>query len=306
LDLHRLLLLREIKLRGSMSAAARTLAYTHSAISQQMSILEKETGVVLLERVGRGVRLTHAAERLVRHTEAVLSILEHAESDLASSHGEIKGSIIVAAFSTVSRVAIPAALMKLSQLYPELRVDFVQHEPEESLALVASRRLDLVIADEFPGTPLSVSANLHAELIAEEPVGAYLPAGVAADRAAELGLLDWVLEPAGTGSYSWAQRLCREVGFEPRIRYQSPDLLFHLRMVEAGLAAAFLPALAIAESSTELHRSDIFPSDLRRGIYAVTREGSRNRPTVLACQAVIAQELTALQDPKSSARVEDL
>ncbi|MEV5082929.1 LysR family transcriptional regulator, partial [Streptomyces sp. NPDC056159] len=56
LDLHRLMLLREIKFRGSMSAAARNLSYSHSAVSQQMSLLEKEVGVVLLERVGRGPR----------------------------------------------------------------------------------------------------------------------------------------------------------------------------------------------------------------------------------------------------------
>ena len=83
LDLHRLRLLRELKHRGTLAAVAEALAYTPSAISQQLSVLETEAGVPLLERTGRRVRLTPAAERLVEHTEAILERLEQARADLA-------------------------------------------------------------------------------------------------------------------------------------------------------------------------------------------------------------------------------
>ena len=82
LDLHRLRLLRELKHRGTLAAVAEALAYTPSAISQQLSVLETEAGVPLLERAGRRVRLTPAAERLVEHTEAILERLEQAQADL--------------------------------------------------------------------------------------------------------------------------------------------------------------------------------------------------------------------------------
>jgi DNA-binding transcriptional LysR family regulator len=294
LDLHRLILLREIKIRGSMSAAAHNLSYSHSAISQQMSLLEKETGVTLLERIGRGVRLTDAAEQLVQHTESVLSILELAESDLVPAHGEVRGSITLAAFSTVARAVVPEALARLRQLHPNLRVNFEHYEPEEGLARLAARRLDLLIADDYPDTPLSLGSSLHAELLCSDPVGAYLPRGCEAGDTDELSRVAWVLEPRGTGSFAWAQQLCRTVGFEPSVRYQSADLLFHLRLVEAGLAAAFLPGLVAREAAAALRPSPLFPDSLARGIQAISREGSQNRPVILACQAVLQGVLAEL------------
>ena len=85
LDIHRLRLLRELDRRGTLAAVARALSYSPSAISQQLTQLENETGVTLLEHVGRGVRLTEQALILVRHTDAILERLELAEADLAAS-----------------------------------------------------------------------------------------------------------------------------------------------------------------------------------------------------------------------------
>ena len=115
LDVHRLTLLREVKLLGSMSAAARELAYSHSAISQQLGVLEKETGVILLEKVGRNVKLTPAGEELVRNTEAILAAIERAESDLATSHQRAQGVVTVAAFATISRSVMPTAMAELAR-----------------------------------------------------------------------------------------------------------------------------------------------------------------------------------------------
>ncbi|MEV5012185.1 MULTISPECIES: LysR family transcriptional regulator [unclassified Streptomyces] len=297
LDLHRLMLLREIKFRGSMSAAARNLSYSHSAVSQQMSLLEKEVGVVLLERVGRGVRLTDAAEQLVRHTESVLAILEEAESDLASALGEIRGSITIATFGTVARAIVPQALVRLRRMYPQLSVDFEQYEPEEGLARLAGRRLDLLIADQYPDSPMPVGAALDAQLIYRDPVAAYLPVGATAETVSDLELLPWVTEPRGTGSFAWVQQTCRSVGFEPDVRYQSADVLFHLRLVEAGLAAAFLPGLVVQESVAELHPSPLFPGTYARGIHAISREGSQNRPAITACKAAIRDVMTTVCGP---------
>ena len=294
LDLHRLMLLREIKFRGSMTAAARNLAYSHSAVSQQMSLLEKEAGVVLLERVGRGVRLTSAAEQLVRHTESMLAILEEAESDLASSLGEVRGSVTIATFGTVARAIVPDILVQLGQMYPHLRVDFEQHEPEEGLPRLAARRLDLLIADQYPDSPMWVGPALHAELLCRDPVAAYLPAGAAVETVSDLVRVPWVTEPRGTGSFAWVQQLCRSVGFEPDVRYQSADLVVHVRMVEAGLAAAVLPGLAVREAVGELRPSPLFPGDFARGIHAICREGSQNQPVIIACQAVIRDVMTAV------------
>src|SRR5919107_2937640 len=97
LDLRRLRLLRELRDRGTIAAVADALSYTPSAVSQQLTALEREAGVPLLERVGRGVRLTDAAHRLSAHTDAVLARLELAEAELAAASGAAHGRVRVAA-----------------------------------------------------------------------------------------------------------------------------------------------------------------------------------------------------------------
>src|ERR687893_678008 len=87
LDLRRLRLLRELKERGTIASVADALQFTPSAVSQQLAVLEQEAGVALLERAGRGVRLTDAALMLVGHAEALLERAELAEADLAAAAG---------------------------------------------------------------------------------------------------------------------------------------------------------------------------------------------------------------------------
>src|SRR6187551_2620283 len=109
LDLRRLRLLRELQARGTIAAVAEAVQYTPSAVSQQLAVLEREAGVPLLERVGRGVRLTDAAVVLVRHAEALLARAELAEADLAAAAGTVAGRVRLASFqSTALRLAVPA------------------------------------------------------------------------------------------------------------------------------------------------------------------------------------------------------
>src|SRR5713101_8157620 len=93
LDVRRLRLLRELALRGTIAAVAEALAFTPSAVSQQLSALEREAGVPLLERTGRRVTLTPAGTNLVGHAEAVLERLERAAADLADTHSGLAGSV---------------------------------------------------------------------------------------------------------------------------------------------------------------------------------------------------------------------
>src|SRR5690349_9657234 len=113
LDMHRLRLLRELKHRGTLAAVAAALSYSPSSISQQLSLLETEVGVPLLEPVGRRVRLTPQAEILVGHAEALLERLEQAEADVAASLTELTGTLRVASFQTASLAVLPAALTRL-------------------------------------------------------------------------------------------------------------------------------------------------------------------------------------------------
>src|SRR5690242_5561856 len=102
-DLRRLRLLRELDERGTLGAVAASLGYSPSAVSQQLAVLEKEAGVPLLEKAGRGVRLTDAGRLLSRHAGVLLAAAEAARADLASLTGEVRGTVRVGALQSATR-----------------------------------------------------------------------------------------------------------------------------------------------------------------------------------------------------------
>src|SRR5688500_13753972 len=129
LDLRRLRLLRELKERGTIAAVADALQFTPSAVSQQLAMLERETGVILLERAGRGVRLTDPARVLVAHAEALLERAARAEADLAAAAGAVTGRGRIVAFQSAAiRLALPA-MEALARDAPRLRCELVEGEP---------------------------------------------------------------------------------------------------------------------------------------------------------------------------------
>lgn len=287
LDLHRLSLLRELKLHGSMTAAARELSYSHSAISQQLALLEKETGVALLEKTGRNVKLTAAGEELVRNTEAILAAVERAESDLASAQERPQGIVTVAAFATINRSVMPMAVAELARDFPSLDVRLRREEPELAVMQLMSRKVDAVVTDAFPGTQGAPHGGIHTTTIGNDPVRGYLPHGLVFEDFNQLQGVRWVMEPAISASSQWAIRVCRERGIEPAVAHISSDLLFHLRMVEKGLAAAFLPDMVVREAGSDVVPSSWLPSDQHRSIHYLVRSGSENSPALVAVREAI-------------------
>src|ERR671926_337466 len=153
LDLRRLRLLHELRERGTIAAVADALRFTPSAVSQQLAVLEREAGVPLLERAGRGVRLTDAALVLVRHAEALLERAALAEADLAAAAGTVAGRARIAGFESVAlRLALPA-MARLKDEAPRLRCELLELEPEEAVPALALGDLDLVLGDEWQHQP---------------------------------------------------------------------------------------------------------------------------------------------------------
>jgi molybdate transport repressor ModE-like protein len=294
LDLHRLILLREIKLSGSMTAAARELSFSHSAVSQQMTLLEKEAGVALLERVGRNVKLTAAGEELVRNTEAILAAVERAESDLAQSHLRPQGVVDIGAFATISRAVMPRALAILEERYPALEVRVRYCDPEDAAVRLTSRQVDAVLTDSYPGTGGGASGAIHSTVLGNDPIRCYLPDPTMDGDFDRIRQVRWVMEPGATASTQWALRVCREHGFEPIVAHESFDLLFHLRLVEAGLAAAFLPDLAVREAGSALTPATALPADQQRSILFRVRTGAEDRPQLTAIREAVLDAMQAL------------
>src|SRR4051812_8146933 len=149
LDLRRLRMLSELHDRGTIAAVADALQFTPSAVSQQLSLLEREAGVKLLERSGRGVRLTDPALVLVEHAQAMLERGALAEAELAAAEGTIAGRGRIAAFQSVMlKIAIPA-IKELAHTATRLRCEVVESEPEASLPALALGDIDLALCDEW-------------------------------------------------------------------------------------------------------------------------------------------------------------
>src|SRR3954449_11256256 len=175
LHLGRLRLLRELSERGTIAAVADALRFTPSAISQQLAMLEREAGVPLLARAGRGVRLTDPALVLVGHAEALLERAALAESDLAAASGTVAGRARIAAFQSVAiRLALPA-MEALARDAPRLRCELVESEPEQSLPALALGDVDLVLGDEWRHQPLNLLPGLDRHDLFEDPVHLLLP-----------------------------------------------------------------------------------------------------------------------------------
>src|SRR5215218_4666786 len=131
LDVKRLRVLRELAERGTVAATAEALSFTPSAVSQQLSALEREAGVPLLEREGRRLALTDAGRTLVTHADAVLTQLERAEAELAAASEEVTGTLRVAAFSSFARSLLPGVAAAML-VHERLDLHVRDAEPQDS------------------------------------------------------------------------------------------------------------------------------------------------------------------------------
>ncbi|HEU4656417.1 MAG TPA: LysR family transcriptional regulator [Capillimicrobium sp.] len=293
LELRRLRLLRELHRRGTIAAVADALRFTPSAVSQQLAILEREAGVPLLERAGRGVRLTDAALVLVEHAEALLERAAIAEADLAAASGAVAGRARIAGFqSAMLHLALPA-MATLAREAPRLRCELVEAEPEPALPALTVGDVDVVLADEWPDQPRSLPAGTERHELLGDRLRLVLPPGhPAAGRdgdAVKLGALAGAPWVTGHPSLGWddvTQRTCRALGgFDPDVRHRTNDATVALGLVARGLAVALLPELPLGRHHAGVAVRDIAGPPLTRTIFAATRTTDAARPST---QAVLA------------------
>lgn len=286
LDVRRLRLLRELKIRGTLAAVAEALSFSPSSISQQLAVLELEAGVPLLVRTGRRVQLTPQAEILVHHTSHLLERLELMETDLLSSLTAVSGTVKMAVFQSAALGIIPQALTLLGQEFPQLRVEITQREPESALFEVWARDFDLVIAEQYPGHAAPHQPELDRQALCEDELHLAVPHTSNATSLADVAGRAWVMEPQGTASRHWAEQLCRRAGFEPDVRFETADLQAHIRLIESGNAVAILPDLVWAGREPSVQLSEL-PEAPRRTIFTSVRAGSRERPSIVACREIL-------------------
>jgi DNA-binding transcriptional LysR family regulator len=302
LDVHRLRLLCELDRRGTLAAVARALSYSPSAVSQQLSQLEAEAGVPLLEAAGRGVRLTPQARILVGHAEAVLEQLEEAEAELRASLTEVRGTLRVASFQSVLLALAPAVLTRLAQRHPGLRVEITHQEAAPAFAGLLAHEFDIVLGEDYPGTARSPVAGARTQPLAHDELFVAIPAHGPHARCepdtepaqlADLAGLPWILDPADTAPGQWARNACREAGFEPDVRYSGSDLLLQVHLAETGHAASVVPGLLLSAIPPPKARIRRLPGRPRRTLSTGVRLGAAGHPAIRAFRAALREAIRA-------------
>ena len=280
-------MLREVAARGTLAAAAEALFMTPSAVSQQMAVLEREAGTPLLERRGRGVRLTDAGAKLVENTERILAEMERAEADLAAASRGVVGRVRVSAFPTGARALLIPSLPALVDRYPNLHVSMVDLEPEESLPALKAEELDVVVTYEWNVLPSLADPGIEREELLCEPVYLALPAThrLAAQNhvtVADLREEEWIVGRDSTSMLDLVVAATRREGYEPRTDFHSMDFQVILAAVGAGLGVALVPPLALIGSYPDVAITRIADLALDRTIWASIRRGSSGNPGIAA------------------------
>src|SRR5579871_5533641 len=176
LHVGRLKVLCEVVRRGSFSAAAESLSYTQSAVSQAVARLEAETGATLIVRDRAGVRPTAAGASLVEHAEGIFARIEAAEAEVAAVLGVRSGRLRVASFPSAGATLMPLAIARFRQAHPDVALTLAEGEPEEMAPRLRAGEFDLALLFEFPGTRERHGARLRGQLLLEDPMLVALPA----------------------------------------------------------------------------------------------------------------------------------
>jgi len=250
LDVKRLRVLREVSARGSFSAAADALAYTQSAVSQQIAALEREAGTVLVERRARGVRLTEAGRALVGHADVILARLADAEAELEAIAGVRGGRLRLVSFPTAGATIAPRAIARFRERHPGVEVTLAPREPDEGLDCLKAGECDIALTVEAGFEPISDPAIQRHHLL-DDPMYLCLPAGHRVTSKARIRLADladesWIMGTTGVCPDGLVlERACHAAGFEPRVAFQSDDYTAIQGFIAAGVGVCLIPDLAL-------------------------------------------------------------
>ena len=284
MDIGKLGALRELAVRKTMAAVAEALHVSPSAVSQQISLLEQELGIDLVERRGRGVELTIAGRTLVERANRIFAELESARADMAELKKVVAGDLRVAAFPSVASALMPRTMRALRTAYPRLEVLFEEMEPEEGLNALRSWQTDVALIDDLnippglldPGielTPL-IEDVFHVMMAPDHPL-----AGRDEVSWAELEGEHWVIDTAA-GTYTrMLSEACQRSGYVPKIIARCKGAEVTSALIREGCAIAMFPGLRAHTEMQGVRVSRLVP-EIRRRISVAYRKGEKKSPAL--------------------------
>ena len=280
LDVRRLRTLREVALHGTIRAAAEALSFSPSAVSQQLSALEREVGSELLERRGRSVHLTAAGRVLADRAEPILAGLADAEAEARAAAGEDGPGVRVASFASAAATIVAEAVRANG-----LRAHIVEVDPRLGLARLRAGEVDVAILWEYDYVPLRVSGPVELVPLLDDPIHVVLPRSHPAAAAPTVELADladepWIDSTEASSCHPFLTRACLAAGFEPRVAAETNDHRTLHHWVASGVGLAVIPLLSQLDLPASLVARPIRTSPPKRRISAAYRTTSAGDPRV--------------------------
>ncbi|MEV0600284.1 LysR substrate-binding domain-containing protein [Streptomyces sp. NPDC050315] len=280
----------ELTRRGTVTAVAEALGYTPGGVSQQISALEKATGMELLQRVGRRVELTDAGMTLARHAERILSTEAEAVEALERTRNEPAGTLLVGVFATAAAEILPPALRRARETHPGVTVRSRDMDVDEIYAAVTSGAVDLALGLDYPDVPIPRDPALRVMQLHRERFSLAVPTGTMAGRdtvsLADTQDLGWIL-PSADSYYGRAVRTaCRRAGIEPEVQHEVTDTAATLALVEAGVGVSTVTELMLGLRASRFDVVELSET-IERHIVVVFRSSAEHRPTVAALVGVL-------------------
>ena len=247
-SLHRLRLLHELERRGTVTAVASALDYPVSAVSQQLSLLEREAGTPLFERRGRGLVLTEAGLVLAAHARTILAAVEDAGHAMESAREGGATTLTAGVWASVATALLPAGLRVLGRDHPQISVRTRELAPEDTTGAVRDGSLDLSFVLDYSSYPMARVPDLARLPVAVESLRAVVQRG--SIPAGEVSLTDlagapWVIAHPRSHFGRAVRIACREAGFDPEVRHEAGEQSTALALVAAGLGVTIASDLGL-------------------------------------------------------------
>lgn len=299
INLWRLRLLQELSVLGTMTAVAEAMMLTRPAVSQHLARLETEVGVVLVERDGRGVRLTEAGLRLVSHSNGLFHLIEEIEADVAAVKTSVTGTVRVSSFGSFSASIAPEVVSSLLGEHPNLRITFTELEPTEALRGVLAKRVDVAVVDNLI-VPHAQTAALEFFPLAEDFFYAAVAETHPLAAKETIALKDlagdaWAINETAVAYHGYIMNACWEAGYTPTVAASCRNTAATLEFVKTGWVVALLPSLVLKHCPPGVVMRRVDPP-LQRSLFSVITAGSSRRPTIAAILTALTKASRAYLD----------
>ncbi|MFI6170729.1 LysR substrate-binding domain-containing protein [Nocardia sp. NPDC051052] len=296
IEARRLEVLRVLAATGTVTATATALHLTPSAVSQQIKVLEREAGAQLVQREGRGVRLTPAAQIMIRHGERVRAMWEGVRAELDAHSDQRQTTLRIGAFpSALARIVAPAAA-DLRRTHPHLQITLTEVETTQCFQLLSSDQLDIAVLVPLPDNPAPDDARFEQQYLLDDPQDLVVASDhPLARRGASVELAEaahenWIAAPEHIDQHQLILAACAAAGFTPRIAHSAQEWNAICSLVAHGFGVCLLPRMAPVAAEHAVARIPLSgePRPFRRILTCIRRGSGQQDAVELGLRALHA------------------